>query len=1405
MEGGRPLGRAWARLLLILATLLGGSITVVPVGAAPQQPFGGAPAPIPGVVEVEDYDLGGEGVGYHDTTAGNNGGQYRSDDVDIWRSGVAAEGFYVGANATGEWREYTVEVAAAGAYTLDIRVATPKSGKRIHVEFGGIDLTGPIAVPNTGGWQAWQTLSVPATLAAGTQTMRLVTETGGMNLNRIEFRAGGGPTQVARPTISPNGGALGPSDTVTLATTTAGATIHYTLDGSTPTVSSPVYTGGFTLLADATVKAIASAAGLADSAVASATFTVSSGGGTRQPFGGVPAALPGVVEFEDYDRGGEGLAYHDTTAGNKGGQYRTDDVDIWRAGVAAEGLYVGANAAGEWREYTVDVAAAGAYTLDIRLATPKSGKRLHVAFDGIDVTGALTVPNTGGWQAWQTLSVPVTLTAGTQIMRLVAETGGMNLNRVEVLSVGPPQPVVTPAISPDGGAVSASDPISLSTATAGATIHFTLDGTEPTRAAPTYSDPFTLPADATVKAFAVASGRADSAIASAAFTVTPGTVATPTISPHGGAILDTDPISLSTATPGASIRYTLDGTDPSGTSVAYTRPFTLQADATVKAIARGPGAADSAIASATFTVTQAPVATPVISPNGGAILNTDPITLSTTTSGASIHYTLDGTAPTSASPVYTRPFTLPTNATVKAFAKADGLTDSGVASAAFTVSSAGGSQQPFGGTPAPLPGRIEAEDYDLGGEGVAYHDTTAGNKGTTYRGDDVDLWLSPKVGEGLYVGANAKGEWREYTVDAGGSGDYLIDLRVATPKNDKRVHLEFGGVDLTGPVAIPNTGGWQNWQTVTVPVTLTAGQQVMRVVIDTSGLSLNWMDVRAVLVLPPAAAPSFSRAKGEYTGSVTVSLDSTTPGASILYTVDGTEPDNASPLYTGSFPLTRTGEVKAIAVADGFAASAVSSRFYKIVPAGTPALRPLAANKAYWSFKGQPTLLLGGFFQDNPFQWAGLDYNFLVQQLDLLVAVGGNYVRNAVTVRNLAFPNFDDTGMAYPFVRTAGGLYDLDQWNPEYWSRLDTFLAETALRNVVVQLELWDQEPLACPWGLNPFNPKNNINYDTSQVSVPSSGGFAKRLVFFSAIPQINNDTVLMAYQNRYIAKLLEISLQYDHVIYQVKNEYDMNPAVADYWATFLYNQALAAGRHVYVASSPSLFPTSYTSTQFSVSHRNLAHPINNPLLFSFGDLSTNSGGLGEDMYLNQLTYRNAQNQVLRRPLNYTKSFAFLQPVGVRWQDRTAGDDFMASSRLWRAVLGGAASFRFHRDTFNGAAIPVGGVGLNPLAQTHLSSMRMLLGAIDVFSMEPSNDLLSQRSTDEAFAMSDGGDQYVVYFTGQGDGQIGLDLSGSSGTLQLNWLDIANKAWQPGLAVSGGAVAVLTPPGPGQWALVLKP
>ncbi|HBS29007.1 MAG TPA: hypothetical protein DEB06_06055 [Phycisphaerales bacterium] len=154
-----------------------------------QLPFDSAPSPIPGRIEAEDYDQGGPGVAYLDTDSSNNGAQYRpTEAVDIEASSEG--GFNIGWIRQGEWTEYSAQVAAAGHYRADCRVASQTNGGSFRLEFNAVNRTGTLLAPVTGGWQQWTTVSAPLVLPAGPTTVRFVNEsgpTGEFNLNWIDL------------------------------------------------------------------------------------------------------------------------------------------------------------------------------------------------------------------------------------------------------------------------------------------------------------------------------------------------------------------------------------------------------------------------------------------------------------------------------------------------------------------------------------------------------------------------------------------------------------------------------------------------------------------------------------------------------------------------------------------------------------------------------------------------------------------------------------------------------------------------------------------------------------------------------------------------------------------------------------------------------------------------------------------------------------------------------------------------------------------------------------------------------------------------------------------------------------------------------------------------------------------
>ena len=151
---------------------------------------------------------------------------------------------------------------------------------------------------------------------------------------------------------------------------------------------------------------------------------------------------------------------------------------------------------------------------------------------------------------------------------------------------------------------------------------------------------------------------------------------------------------------------------------------------------------------------------------------------------------------------------------------------------------------PYFGTPLDIPGTIEAEDYDIGGQGLAYFDSDTGNNGNQYRGDDVDIEVCTDTGGGYNVGWTANGEWMKYTVDVAPAGDYTIISRVARGTGGSGAfHIEVDGVDVTGSISVQDTGGWQNWiNKTTSNVALGSGEQVVQIVIESGEININHLE-----------------------------------------------------------------------------------------------------------------------------------------------------------------------------------------------------------------------------------------------------------------------------------------------------------------------------------------------------------------------------------------------------------------------------------------------------------------------------------------------------------------------------------------------------------------------------------
>lgn len=137
-------------------------------------------------------------------------------------------------------------------------------------------------------------------------------------------------------------------------------------------------------------------------------------------------------------------------------------------------------------------------------------------------------------------------------------------------------------------------------------------------------------------------------------------------------------------------------------------------------------------------------------------------------------------------------------------------------------------QTPFGGDAHIIPGLVQAEDFDIGAQGISYNDCDATNNGGAYRDTGVDIQAASEGGHN--IGWICQGEWLEYTLDVQSAGLYTLQARVASQNAGGVFRIERDGVDLTGPVGFASTGDWQAWQSVFASLELQAGEQILRFV-----------------------------------------------------------------------------------------------------------------------------------------------------------------------------------------------------------------------------------------------------------------------------------------------------------------------------------------------------------------------------------------------------------------------------------------------------------------------------------------------------------------------------------------------------------------------------------------------
>jgi uncharacterized protein involved in high-affinity Fe2+ transport len=162
---------------------------------ANDKPYGGTAAAVPGTVEAANYDTGGQGIGFEVNPIQGSNDSYRTDGADLETTSDtlgatgSGAGYDIGWTGTGQWYDYTVDAATAGTYDVSLRIASPNAiTDGLHIaNSSGANLSGPVNVPSTGGFQDWTTVNTTVTLPAGVQTLKIAQDNGGWNIHYLTF------------------------------------------------------------------------------------------------------------------------------------------------------------------------------------------------------------------------------------------------------------------------------------------------------------------------------------------------------------------------------------------------------------------------------------------------------------------------------------------------------------------------------------------------------------------------------------------------------------------------------------------------------------------------------------------------------------------------------------------------------------------------------------------------------------------------------------------------------------------------------------------------------------------------------------------------------------------------------------------------------------------------------------------------------------------------------------------------------------------------------------------------------------------------------------------------------------------------------------------------------------------
>ena len=780
-----------------------------PVVTASQSPYGSTAAIIPGTVQAENYDLGGQNIAFYDNTVGNTPAAYRAADVDIEATTDMGGGYNVGYTADGEWLEYTVNVTQAGNYTLEARVASVLTTTgQLTVMMDGVNVSGPMMISGTGGWQTWQTVKAPSVyLTAGQKVMRVNIVTSGFNLNHIKFV----------PVVTNQAPTVSLTAPANNASFTAPATIAISVNAadSDGSIARVEFFNGTTLLnTDVTAPYAFSWTNVAAGSYSiTARATDNAGATTISAIVSVTVitATAFLEPFGSTKINGQCLKIN--------GMY-VDDVFTIVGNTTAETAllnYARNNGVNYLLFYSANQLVSGTraaqFAALIRRAKTQFGiQQIGAICENAAADAPLFVTYNNGRSAEEKIDVfnlefefwAADLGA-LGYCDYLASYGACNranafrfyidqINALEAL--GTPQNVETEVYI---GWATDDEARQIANAVDRVLIHayrqndvniigYTESrlralgsGNKRIKLAPIFSSEGPQYPEAFMGTW-LATNPKDRAFE----TWLTGYNALTGAWKNNIEIVGQSWYSYIRRTDQAAVSHITGQPADLAACTGQTRTFTVASSATnvrYNWMRNGRCLSD-----------------------GGNIAGSNSATLTISNIGnADVAFyscrvvSNDANNPSSF---------VSNNATLS-------ITTNCVTT-----------QSPYGGSPANIPGTIQTENYDLGGQGIAINETTPTNLGGAYRATEA-VDIEPTTSGGFNVGYIVTNEWLEYTVNAT-AGNYKIDARVAAMTAGQTFRVELDGATIA-TFTVPNTGGWQTWQTVSVTnVAITAGQKIMR-------------------------------------------------------------------------------------------------------------------------------------------------------------------------------------------------------------------------------------------------------------------------------------------------------------------------------------------------------------------------------------------------------------------------------------------------------------------------------------------------------------------------------------------------------------------------------------------------